>query len=263
MKRADVGAHLVPVFGLRDQHPRNEGAQRQAQARQLGQPRQPQRDQQQVQHEQLVALAPGHLREPPAHQALAAREQQAHQHGGLEQRQPQGGQQAVGRRAERRNQNQQGHHRKVLEQQDAHHAAAMFAFELGALGHQLDDDGRAAHGQHARQRQRRLPAHLPHTTHQVRQRQRQPRDHQHAQHHLRQPQAKHLAAHGAQLGQAELQPDGKHQEYHPELAQMAHTLRVLGQCQRMGPDQHARGKIPQHRRQFEAAAHHHAQHRGQ
>ncbi len=51
----DVGLHLVLELGLRHQHAGDEGAQRQAQAGELGQPGQAQRDQQQVEHEQLLA----------------------------------------------------------------------------------------------------------------------------------------------------------------------------------------------------------------
>jgi len=81
--------------------------------------------------------------------------------------------------------------------------------------------------------------------------------------HLQQPQPEHVAAHGAQLGQAEFQPDGEHEEHHAELAQVAHALGVLRERQRMRADEDARGQIAHHGRQPQAAACHHAQHCGQ
>ena len=86
----DVGFHLVLVFGLGHQHAGDEGAQRQRQAGVLGEPGQAQRDQQQVEHEQLVALAPRHQRQPPAHHVLAAHQQQRQQHRGLQRGQADG-----------------------------------------------------------------------------------------------------------------------------------------------------------------------------
>ena len=157
----DVGLHLVLVFGLGHQHAGDEGAQRQRQAGVLGQPGQAQRDQQQVQHEQLVALAPRHQRQPPAHHVLAAHQQQRQQHGGLQRGQAEGAGHVAGRCVQRRDQHQQRHHGQILEQQHAHHAAAVLAFQLQPLGHHLHDDGGAGHGHRAAQHHRALPAHLP------------------------------------------------------------------------------------------------------
>ncbi|MNV54841.1 hypothetical protein D3C71_1470540 [compost metagenome] len=139
----------------------------------------------------------------------------------------------------------------------------MFAFELGPLGHELDHNGRAAHRHHARERQRRLPAHIPHAAHPAGEHQCRAGDHHHRQHHLHQPQAEHLAPHGAQLGQAELQPDGEHQEHHAKLAQVPHPFRVLRQRQRMGANEHPRSQVAEHGWQLEAAADHNTQHCGQ
>jgi hypothetical protein len=57
--------------------------------------------------------------------------------------------------------------------------------------------------------------------------------------------------------------DDKHQEHHPEFAQVAHAIGVLGQRQRIGANQHANRQIPQHGRQFQVAAGHHAEYGGQ
>ena len=147
----DVGLDLVLVFGLGDQHAGDEGAQRERQAEVLGQPGQPQRDQQQVQDEQLFALAPRHQREPPAHHASARRPAaRVSSTPAFSAAQPSETAMSVPRRVQRRDQHQQRHHGQVLEQQHADHAAAVLAFELEPVGHQLDDDGRAGHRHRAR-----------------------------------------------------------------------------------------------------------------
>jgi hypothetical protein len=79
----------------------------------------------------------------------------------------------------------------------------------------------------------------------------------HGQHHLEQAEPEHMAPHGAQLRQAEFEPDDEHQEDHAELAQMAHALRVLRQRQRMRPDDHAGHQVAEHRRQLHRAKRHH------
>ena len=87
--------------------------------------------------------------------------------------------------------------------------------------------------------------------------------HHNGQHHLKQAQPEHMAAHGAQFGQVELQPDHKHQEHHAKLTQVAHPVRVLGQRQRVGANYHTHDKVAQHGRQFQRPASHHAQHGSQ
>ena len=263
VERPDVGLHLVFVFGLRHQHAGDEGTERQAQPRQLGKPGQAQRDQQQVEHEQLFAAPPRHQREPPAHHPLAAHQQQGDEYGGLEHGKTHGFQQLVGRGAQRRDQHQQRHHGQVLEQQDAHHPLAVFTLQLQPLGHELHHDGGAAHRQGPRQRHGGLPAHLPVRGEQGGQQQRSADGHHHGHQHLQQAQPEHMAAHRAQLGQTEFQPDGEHQEHHPKLTQVAHPGRVLRQRQRVRADQHPGGQVAQHGRQLEAAADHHPQHGSQ
>ena len=75
MKRPDIGFNLMLVFGFRDQHARNEGAQRQTETSQFGEPCQTQGDQQQVQDKQFFAFAPGNECQPPTHDALTADQQ--------------------------------------------------------------------------------------------------------------------------------------------------------------------------------------------
>mmetsp|Transcript_15007 Transcript_15007/g.58786 ORF Transcript_15007/g.58786 Transcript_15007/m.58786 type:complete len:626 (+) Transcript_15007:2270-4147(+) len=261
----DVGLHLVLVFGLGDQHAGDEGAQRQAQAGMLGQPGQAQRDQQQVEHEELVALAPRHQREPPAHQLLAAIEQQGQQHHRLEPGPGQGLGHLATAAVQRRDQHQQRHHGQVLEQQHAHHQPAMRALQLQPLGQQLDDDGGRAHRHRRPQHQRALPAQLPAAA-QHREPGHQQRIAQHraadGQHHLHQAQAEHGGLERAQLGQVELQPDDEHQEHDAELGEIFDAGRVVREGQGIRPDQHPHRQITQHRRQLQRAAGHHTQHGG-
>ena len=67
MKRANVGFHTVLKRGFGNQNTGSKRPQGHAQTRQLGYPRQAQRDEQKVQHEQLVALAQHDQTQPIAH----------------------------------------------------------------------------------------------------------------------------------------------------------------------------------------------------
>ena len=60
-----------------------------------------------------------------------------------------------------------------------------------------------------------------------------------------------MAAHGAQFGQVELQPDHKHQKNHTKLTQVAHTFRVFCQGQRVWAYHHANRQVTQHGRQLQ------------
>ena len=72
-----------------------------------------------------------------------------------------------------------------------------------------------------------------------------------------------MAAHGAQLGQVEFQPNHEHQEHHPKFAKVAYAFGVLRQRQRMRANHHANSQIAEHGRQLERAAYDHAKHCGQ
>ena len=72
-KRLDVLLDLVAVFGLGDQHAGEKRAERERQSGELGQRREPERDQQQVQHEQLARALPRNQMEPRAHRPLSER----------------------------------------------------------------------------------------------------------------------------------------------------------------------------------------------
>ena len=263
VERADVGLHLVLELGFGNQHAGDERAQRQRQSRQLGEVGQRQRDQQQVQHEQLLAFAAGDDGQPPAHQPLAAGKQQRDQGRRLQRSNTERKQQLVRRASQCRDQDQQRHHGQVLEQQHAHHALAVLAFQLEPLGHQLDNDRSAAHRQCARQRQCGLPADAPECRRQDRQEQRAGGRQHNGQHHLAQAQPEYVPSHRAQLGQIEFQSDHEHQEHHAEFTEVAHAVGVVAQRQRVRTDDHADHQIAQHGRQFQRAASHDAQHRGQ
>jgi hypothetical protein len=265
----DVGLDLMLEFGLGDQHAGNEGAEREGEAGMLGQPGEAERDQQQVEHEQLLALASRHERQPPAHHALAADQQHREQRRRLQAGEPQLARQFGRRRAERRDQHQQRHHGQVLEQQHAHHAAAVLGLELEPLGEHLDDDRRAAHRQRAAERDGALPAELPRTGVAHAEpgeggAEQEVADHgrQHGQRDLAEAEAEDEPAHALQLGQVELEPDDEHQEHDAEFAQVAHAGRVGGERHRVRADDDADREIADHRRQLEGAAEDHAGHRG-
>ena len=69
--RLDVFLDLEAVFGLRDEHAGEKGAEHERQARQTGQEREQQDNQQHVQHEELGRAQPRHNAEPRAHQPRA------------------------------------------------------------------------------------------------------------------------------------------------------------------------------------------------
>jgi hypothetical protein len=73
-------------------------------------------------------------------------------------------------------------------------------------------------------------------------------------------QAEHHAAHRDQLGQAELQADGEHQEQHPHLGEHADLAAVRDQAEDMRAERHAGEQIADHRRQAQAARDHHREH---
>ena len=134
-------------------------------------------------------------------------------------------QQHLGRRAERGDQHQQRHDGEVLEQQHAHHAAAVLALELEAIGHQLDDDRGRAHRQRARRARSRSASRGPSGG---RSRRRATTSAalpaiaaSDRQHDLAQAEAEDELAHALQLRQVELEADHEHQEDDAELGQVA------------------------------------------
>ncbi len=153
----DVLLDLVTVFGFRDQHAGDEGAQRRGQAGNLRQRGEAERHQQHVEHEQLARLAARHQAEPGMHQALADEEHQRQQHRGLQQRPTDLAGQRLDRLRQGGNQDEQGHDGEILEQQDAHHLAAVRGVEFAPVGQQLRQDRGGRHRERTAERHAGLP----------------------------------------------------------------------------------------------------------
>ena len=253
-ERLDVLLDLVAILGLRDQHAREECAQRERQARELGQRRHAQRDQQHVQHEQLGrALARDHM-EPPAHRLLAEEQDQRQGDARLQQRATHRGDAAASGARERGNEDQERDDGQVLEQQDAHRVAPVRGAQLRALCQHLRHDGGRAHRQRAANDDAGPPAI-------AQQLNAQPssggRDG-----NLREAQPEYGAAHRAQLGQAELEADREHQEHDAELGELPGRLVVGHDGERMRPERDADDQVAEDRRQADDAAGGHDHDRG-
>ncbi len=259
---ANIRFHLRLVGRLGDQHPGEKSPQRHRQPRHLGDPRQTEREQQQVEHEQLVRLALDHnaqprLQQPPARQQNDGQ----HQHR-FDQCQRQQPGQIAAVRGHGWNENQQGHHRQILKQQHADDVATMRRIELDLLRQQFDHDGRGRHGKRAAKGNACRNRLRPELRHEPGERQTGQQHHRQGREHLRRAQPEHQRTHGFELPQAELQPDGKHQEHHAELGQMLHARSISGQGQRVGPDDHAHRQIAEHGRHGQRTKQGHAQHGG-
>ena len=85
-KWLDVFLDLMPEFGLRDQHPGDEGAECHGESGRLAQPGHAERHEQHVEDEQFGRLAARHRQEPAAEQPFSEQEYQRQQQRGLEQR---------------------------------------------------------------------------------------------------------------------------------------------------------------------------------
>ena len=72
-----------------------------------------------------------------------------------------------------------------------------------------------------------------------------------------------MAAHGPQLGKIELKPDHKHQKHDTEFAQMANTIRIFRQRQRIRADDDTNRQITQHGGELERTARDYAQNCGE
>jgi hypothetical protein len=171
---------------------------------------------------------------------------------------------AAGQR-QRRNHDQQRDHREVLEQQDAEGPLTMLALELPPLGEQLADQCRRRHRGGPADRQCAPPVERAAQEHRLPARGQQGEgrdDRRDRRGHLGAAQTEHEAAHGAELGEIEFQPQREHQEHDPDLAQ---TVRPPGDprpARPMRPQQnaHRQGRPPG--RQAGHAQHHHRRHDG-
>jgi hypothetical protein len=249
----DVLLDLVPVLGLRDEHSGDERTEGQREAGELREIREAQRDEQHVDDEQLVRAAPRDQREPGPHQPLPD-EQHHHQHGGgFQPRQREVACERFPRPGERRNEDQQRHHGKVLEQQHADRVPAVRRLRLEALHEQADHDRRGGHREGPRQHDRRLPR-GPESK-------RDRREHGHGEHDLRAAQPEHHATHLDQPRQAELEPEGEHEEDDAELRQLARRRAVGDPAERVRTDRDADDQVAEQRRQVQTAENHHDEHR--
>ena len=252
-ERLDVDFHLVAVLGLRDERPGHERPQRERQSGELRDVGEAERDEQHVQHEELRGLLPGNEVEPAAHQPLAEKEQQRQHHCGLDERPGDAGGEVFDARREHREQDEERHHREVLEQQDADDLAPVRRAELVALRENLAEDRGRGHREDAAQREPGAPVEAgrrgggPHE--------------RHGRDDLRSAEPEHEAAHRQELGQAEFQADGEHQEHDADLGEMARLLRVRYPAERVRTDRDADDEIAQHRRQRQRAEQHDDQHR--
>ena len=130
----------------------------------------------------------------------------------------------------------------------------MRRIEFQPLGKKLRDDRGRRHRHHSANREPRLPgAAADHH-------ERDDDATQDREHHLREAQAEHFTPHDAQLRQAELQPDRKHQEHDAEFSEMARLRVILNGAQRMRSKREADREVSDDRRQREKPARGHRKH---
>jgi hypothetical protein len=172
---------------------------------------------------------------------------------GLEQRDAEQHRELLRRLRQRRNDHQQRHHREILKEQDAEDFAAVRGLELHPLGQQLGQDGGRGHREDAAKGDADLPVDAGEHD--------QPGDQQHADRDLQQAETEDDALHRVELGQRELETDREHQEDDAELGEMFDAMHVVHQVQGVRADDAADQQVAKDRRQVEAAAEDHRQHR--
>jgi hypothetical protein len=136
---------------------------------------------------------------------------------------------------------------EILEQQDGHHVAAVRRAELHALGQHLRHDRRGAHRKRAAEHHADMPA----IAQEVQDDHRADR----RDHHLGKAEPEHGAPHRPQLRQAELEPDGEHEEHHAELAHRARGVVERDERERVVAEDDAHAEIAEDRRQMREPAH--------
>ncbi len=245
-KRLDVLFDLIAVLGLRNEHAREERAERERQSGELRERRQAERDQEQVQHEELGTALAGDEVEPGAHWLLPG-EQDQHQHdqclhAGLGQRHGE----LPGAPAERRHDDQERDDRQILEQENAHHVPPMRGREFHPLGKHLGNDCRRTHRQGPAQRESRRPAKA----------QKLQREHTRdgGDRHLHETESEHDSAHRLELRQAEFESDREHQEDDAELGEMAGLGRLRHPRERVRTHGDADQQVAENRRQADETA---------
>ncbi len=259
-ERLDVLLHLMAERRLGNEHPGDERAERERQPEAVGDERGAERDEQQVQHEQLLRAAPRDDVEPARHEALADDEQQRERDHDLDRREAEREREILRRLgAERGDHDQQRHHREILEQQHAEDVAAVLGLDLEPLGEHLRHDRRRRHRERAAERDTALPRDV-HPA--LEQRAEHEREHE-GRDDLQEAESEHEPLHRPQLREREFEADRKHQEHHAEFREVLGPFEIRRDAEGVRADQDADGQIAEHRRQVQRAEYDDAHHRGQ
>ena len=147
----------MPVFGFRNEHAGQKRAEGQRQSRPIREPGKPQRDEQDVENEQLMRAPARHDVKPAAHEFLPDKEQYHEHQRGFGERDPQTLRKLAASLRDSGNHDQQGDYREVLEKQHSHDVASVGGFQLYAFGENAQDHCRRRHGDCASHRESRLP----------------------------------------------------------------------------------------------------------
>ncbi len=147
----------MPVFGFGYEHAGEKRAQGERQSRPVREPSKAQRNEQDVENEQLVRAAACHDVKPAAHEFLPDKEQHHEHRRGLGERKPQTLHQFPAPFRNRGNQDQQRNDREVLEKQHADDVPSVGSFQLNAFGENAHDHCRRRHGDRASNREGGLP----------------------------------------------------------------------------------------------------------
>jgi hypothetical protein len=186
-------------------------------------------------------VLPGDELEPGAHRLLREEEDQREHDRGLDRGEDQLAREVAGSVAERGQQDQERDDREILEEQDPHHVAPVRCGELHALGEHLGDDRGRAHRPRGAERQSGLPAEPEERKDDDRSRG--------GDRDLREAEAEHRPAHRLQLREAELEPDGEHQEHDAEFGEVPGLDALRDPRERVRADRHADQQVAEDRRQ--------------
>ena len=251
LERLDRHFDLAPVFGFRQQQPRDEGAERHGKlARRRGEAV-AEHHQQAGGHEEFRALRLGDEMEERPQREPAEDDQRGERERGrnqpADQRRAEPAFAAAGEGARR---DEERSDREILEEQHREARASDGRAEALAFDEDGDDDGGRRHRQRAadRQRRRRLQAEPPADR----------RQDQHRDDDLRQPQPEHQPAHEPQALERQFEPHGEQERDHPEGGELVDRLDIDRECvepmrlsrqrpEPVRPERDAREEIAEHR----------------
>ena len=244
--RLDVLLDLETVFGLRDQHAGEKGAEHEREAREPGEEGEQQNDEEHVQQEELGRAEARDRAEPGAdHAGTGEHDQHEREHRLAERRRCRKAERA-GRLREHRDHHEERHDGEILKKEHGHRLAALRRVELAALREKPRDDGRRRHGGDSAEREPRLPRHSKH--------ERAAHDEDDGGCHLRAAQAEDHAPHRAQLAEAELEADREHEEHHAELGEVLRLFAIREEAERIRAERQPGDEIADERGQLERAA---------